>query len=86
MKSTIKSILLAAALFPVSYLQAATVIHAGVEVVGIQHNLMTGHSLDIGHEAHATGVFLISWVVQSGLFRKAEFQGILLLVHKSEVS
>ena len=50
MKNTIKSILLAAALFPVSYLQAATVIHAGNAFTGTDDKLTGPVSLIIEND------------------------------------
>ena len=62
---------------------ATTVVHAGIEVVGIQHDLMTGATLDICNKAYAAGIFLVSRVVQSGLVRKAKLLGVLGLISHS---
>ncbi len=43
----------------------AAVVHAGIQVVGVQHNLVAGNTLDIGDKPHATGVFLVGGVVKS---------------------
>ncbi len=65
--------------------KAATtsVIHAGVEVVGVQHDLVTWATFDVCNKAYAAGIFLVGRVIQSGLLRKAKHVGVLGLISHS---
>ena len=44
---------------------AASMIHAGINVVGICHNFMTGHTLNVGDETDATRIFFHGWIIET---------------------
>ena len=56
---------------------AAAMVHPGVQVVGIQHDLVAGFSLYIGDKSNTAGIFLKGRVVQSSLFGEAKSQRFL---------
>ncbi len=63
---------------------AAAVIHARVQVIGVQHDLMTGATFNVCNKTDAAGVFFTRRVIESVLFREAKLVGVLgLISHKS---
>ena len=54
---------------------AATVAHAGINMMGIQHDLVTGLPLNVGDKTDTTGILFHGWIVQPGFLRVAKFQG-----------
>jgi hypothetical protein len=44
-------------------------------MIGIQHDLVAGATLDIGHETYAAGILFITRIIQAGFLRVAELEG-----------
>ena len=65
----------------VLFLLATAMIHAGIDMVGICHDSMTGDSLDVGNEANTTGVFFQSRVIQTIFLRKSDSAVDSLVIH-----
>ena len=53
---------------------ASAVVHAGIQVIGIQHDLMAGLALYICNESNAAGIFFLRWVIESCLCRIPKLQ------------
>ena len=60
---------------------ASTVVHAGIEVIGIEHDLVAGNPLDVGYKPNATGILLIGGVIQSLFGRVTKHQFFLFFNH-----
>ena len=62
---------------------AASMIHAGIYMIGVQHDLTARYALDICDKAHTTRILFICRVVESCFFGITELQWrLLLLAHK----
>src|SRR5690606_7586667 len=51
------------------------VIHARIQMVSVQHDLVTGAALDVSDETDAAGVFLHARIIKAGFRWIAEFKG-----------
>ena len=57
-------------------------VHPGVDVVGIQHDLMAGYTFYVGHKTDATRIFFICGVVKALFLRQLARSYNLIVYHR----